>query len=80
MAERSRNIKINLVDIITTTLSFKTRETQPVQYSPYSQGFLLPGNRTGLASAAMAWRLWKVEPIRSHSLVPICGAFGPSGR
>lgn len=61
----------------------QTCETQPVQYSPYgthSQGFLLPGNRTGPASAAMAWRLWKVEPIRSQSFVPIFGAFGPNER
>lgn len=42
--------------------------------------FLFPGNFTGLASAAMACNEWNVEPIRSHSLVPIRGALGPRGR
>ena len=38
------------------------------------------GKRTGHASVAIACRLWKVDPIRSHSLVPILGAFAERGR
>ena len=46
----------------------------------YSHEFLFPGNRTGLASAAIACNEWNVDPIRNHSLVSILGALGPSGR
>ena len=68
--ERDR-IKVRIIanDVLTShTQKFSSHE------------FLFPGNFTGLASAAMAWREWKVEPIRSHSLVPIRGAAGPRGR
>ena len=78
MAERSRIIFKFILE--TSSPPHSPSNMQSNKYSPYSQGFLLPGNRTGLASAAMAWRLWKVEPIRNHSLVPIFGAFGPNGR
>jgi hypothetical protein len=42
--------------------------------------FLLFGSLTGLASAAMACKEWNVDPMRSHSLVPIWGAAGESDR
>ena len=42
--------------------------------------FLLFGSLTGLASAAMACKEWKVDPMRSHSFVPIWGAAGDSDR
>ena len=41
---------------------------------------MFPGSLSGLASAQMAWSEWNVEPIRSHSFVPIRGAVGPRGR
>ena len=41
-----------------------------------SHSFLLFSNRIGLASAAMACKEWKVDPIRSHSFVPILGVRG----
>ena len=69
------------MESIITTKSFKhAKPNQSNTVPTHSQGFLLPGNRTGPASAAMAWRLWKVEPIRSQSFVPIFGAFGPNER
>ena len=82
MAERSRIIKkSSWSQSCTTKLSFKhAKPSQSNTVPTHSQGFLLPGNRTGPASAAMAWRLWKVEPIRSQSFVPIFGAFGPNER
>ena len=45
-----------------------------------SHEFLFPGSFTGLASAAMAWSEWNVDPIRSQSFVLILGAAGPRGR
>ena len=42
--------------------------------------FLFPGSFSGDASAAIACNEWKVDPILSHSFVPMRGAFGPNGR
>ena len=78
MAERSRIIKKSSPPNSPSNMHAKPSQSNTVP--THSQGFLLPGNRTGPASAAMAWRLWKVEPIRSQSFVPIFGAFGPNER